>query len=171
MRADLQRLKRDTDTSRTAQHSLPEEVIGASAPVPASQQTRTSNSSRAPSPLVVPAQTKKHFARDWRFLVLATLLLVAIVTAALCWRSSKTLALTEKDTILLSDFVNTTGDPVFDDALKQALAVSLQQSPFLNLVSNEQVQETLRYMSRPPNTPMTQDVTREVSNAFNRKPC
>jgi eukaryotic-like serine/threonine-protein kinase len=58
--------------------------------------------------------------------------------------------------------VNTTGDPVFDEALKPALAVSLQQSPFLSLVSNEQVQETLRYMGRTPNTPLTPDAAREV---------
>jgi serine/threonine protein kinase/thioredoxin-like negative regulator of GroEL len=169
IRADLQRLKRDTDSSRTAQHSVTEEAIGSSAPVPASRQTRAPNSSRASSPPMLPAQTKKHFARDWRFLVPAAVLSVAIVAAALYWRSTKTLALTEKDTILLSDFVNTTGDPVFDDALKQALAVSLQQSPFLSLVSNEQVQETLRYMGRPPNTPLTQDVAREVCQRLQSK--
>jgi serine/threonine protein kinase/tetratricopeptide (TPR) repeat protein len=169
MRADLQRLKRDTDSSRTAQHSVLEEAIGSPASATASQQVRTSNTSRASSAPVLPAQTKKHFARDWRFLVPTAVLLVAIVTAALYWRSTKTLALTEKDTILLSDFVNTTGDLVFDDALKQALSVSLQQSPFLSLVSNEQVQETLRYMGRPSNTPMTQDVAREVCQRLQSK--
>jgi hypothetical protein len=70
--------------------------------------------------------------------------------------------LTDKDTIVLADSTNTTGDPVFDGALKPALAVSLQQSPFLSLVSNEQVQETLHYMGKPASAPLGQDVAREV---------
>jgi serine/threonine protein kinase/tetratricopeptide (TPR) repeat protein len=70
--------------------------------------------------------------------------------------------LTEKDTIVLADFTNTTGDTVFDDALKTALTVSLRQSPFLNVLADEKVAATLRLMARPTNTPLTTDVTREV---------
>src|SRR5215469_12034013 len=58
--------------------------------------------------------------------------------------------LTDKDTIVLADFDNSTGDPVFDDTLKQALAVQLQQSPYLSLVSDEQIRETMRFMERSP---------------------
>jgi eukaryotic-like serine/threonine-protein kinase len=62
-------------------------------------------------------------------------------------------ALTEKDSILLSDFVNTIGDPVFDGTLKQALAVKLRESPFLNLVPESQIAETMRFMGRSPDEP------------------
>jgi eukaryotic-like serine/threonine-protein kinase len=169
MRADLQRLKRDTDSSRTAQHSVQEDAVASPQAATSTPQSQASTSKIvAPSAATAP-QPKRPITRDWRFLIPASLLLVAIVAAAPYWRSTKTLALTEKDTILLSDFVNTTGDPVFDDALKQALAVSLQQSPFLNLASNEQVQETLRYMGRPSNTPLTQDVAREVCQRLQSK--
>ena len=70
--------------------------------------------------------------------------------------------LSEKDTIILSDFDNKTGDPVFDDTLKTALTVSLRQSPFLNVLGDDKVAATLRLMARPTNTPLTSDVTREL---------
>ncbi len=73
-----------------------------------------------------------------------------------------TLKLTERDTVVLTDFTNTTGDAVFDDALKQALAVELGQSPFLNVVSDRKVSETLRMMGRPANERVTVDVGREL---------
>src|SRR2546428_775955 len=96
------------------------------------------------------AQATKPFARDWRFLAPAAVLLTALGTGALYWRSTKVHALTEKDSIVLADFVNTTGDAVFDDTLKQALAVKLQESPFLNVVPEHPVREALRLMSRSP---------------------
>ena len=71
-------------------------------------------------------------------------------------------ALTERDTVLLADFVNTTGDAVFDGTLKQALAVQLEQSPFVNVYSNEQVRDALRYMGRSPDDRVTKDVGREI---------
>ncbi len=70
--------------------------------------------------------------------------------------------LTDEDTIVLADFTNTTGDPVFDDTLKTALAVELGQSPFLNLLSDRRVSETLRMMGRPVNERVTVDVGREL---------
>jgi DNA-binding winged helix-turn-helix (wHTH) protein/tetratricopeptide (TPR) repeat protein len=70
--------------------------------------------------------------------------------------------LTEKDTLLLADFTNQTGDPVFDDTLKQALTVALRQSPFLNVVSDSRVAATLRLMKRPAGTAVTGEVAREV---------
>src|SRR6266571_4013585 len=73
-----------------------------------------------------------------------------------------TLKLTERDTVVLTDFTNTTGDAVFDDALKQALAVELGQSPFLNVLSDRKVSETLRMMGRPTNERITVDVGREL---------
>jgi len=70
--------------------------------------------------------------------------------------------LTEKDTILLADFVNTTGDTVFDLTLKQALAVQLGQTPFLNIYPDDRIQETLRLMNRKPDERITKDVAREI---------
>ena len=71
-------------------------------------------------------------------------------------------AFTEKDSILLTDFVNTTGDSVFDGTLKQALAVQLEQSPYLNLVPESRIQEGLRFMGRKPDERITSDVGREI---------
>jgi len=72
-------------------------------------------------------------------------------------------ALTDKDTVLLADFVNTTGEPVFDGTLKQALAVQLGQSPFLNIYPEERVREALRFMGRSPDDRVTRDVAREMA--------
>ncbi|HET6890684.1 MAG TPA: protein kinase, partial [Pyrinomonadaceae bacterium] len=70
--------------------------------------------------------------------------------------------LTEKDTIVLADFVNTTGDPVFDGTLKQALAAQLEQSPFLNIFSDQRVREVLRFMNRSPDERVTKEIAREI---------
>src|ERR1035441_10712241 len=70
--------------------------------------------------------------------------LIAAIAGGLYLRSRKTAPLTEKDTIVLSDFANTTGDSVFDETLKQGLAVQLEQSPFLDLVSERKVSDTLK---------------------------
>src|ERR1035437_9507740 len=74
----------------------------------------------------------------------------------------RTPRLTDKDTIVLADFVNTTGDPVFDETLRQGLAVELEQSPFLSLVSEQRIRKTLRLMSRPADAPLTPDLAREI---------
>src|SRR5208282_407056 len=70
--------------------------------------------------------------------------------------------LTDKDTVVLADFSNTTGDPVFDDTLKTALTVSLQQSPFLNVLSDKKVATTLKLMTRPPDSKLTPEVAEEL---------
>ena len=95
-----------------------------------------------------------------RAAIIAALLVVAVAAAFLHF--SRKAALTEKDTILVADFINTTGDSVFDPTLKQALAVQLQQSPFLSMFSDQRVQETLRYMSRSPDERVTGAVAREI---------
>ena len=76
--------------------------------------------------------------------------------------SGKATALTERDTILIADFVNTTGDPVFDDALRQAVAVQLQQSPFLSLMPDQRIQRTMRMMQQPPEAAVVGQVAREA---------
>src|SRR5207249_10170332 len=78
-------------------------------------------------------------------------------------------SLTEKDSILLADFVNTTGEPVFDGTLKQALAVHLQQSPYLNIVPEQRVRETLQLMGRAPDEHVTGAIAREICERENIK--
>jgi serine/threonine protein kinase/Flp pilus assembly protein TadD len=88
---------------------------------------------------------------------------VVLVIAALIllpWRSKT--KLTDKDTILIADFLNTTGDPVFDKTLKQALAAQLGQSTFLNIFSEDRVRETLKFMDRSQDTRVTKDVAKGI---------
>ena len=135
IRADLQRLKRDTESARIPQASgmVVTEKLGA----------RESKRMR------------------WGVMALVCIVAVAIATGIYFYlhRAPK---LTDLDTIVLSDFDNSTGDPIFDDTLKQALAVSLRQSPFLNVLSDNKVSATLKLMTLPANTRLTPEITREV---------
>jgi len=74
----------------------------------------------------------------------------------------RTPKLTDKDTIVLADFINTTGDPVFDGTLRQGLAVQLEQSPFLSLISDERIQQVLRLMGQPADARLTPERAREI---------
>jgi DNA-binding winged helix-turn-helix (wHTH) protein/tetratricopeptide (TPR) repeat protein len=90
-------------------------------------------------------------------------MILAIAAIAGFWRFHRPAPkITSDDTIVLADFVNTTGDPTFDDALKTALRVSLQQSPFFKVLSDSAITRTLRQMTRPGNTPLTGEVAREL---------
>src|SRR5262249_46400541 len=93
--------------------------------------------------------------------IVALLVMVATASAFYFYRRHS-VPLTERDTVLLTDFVNTTGEPVFDGTLKQALAVQLGQTPFLNLFPEDRVRETLRFMGRSPDDRITRDVGREI---------
>ncbi len=92
----------------------------------------------------------------------AVVLLAAGIAGGLIWRARQARHLTEKDTIVLGDFGNSTGDPVFDGTLREGLSVQLEQSTFLNLVSDEGIHQTLRMMGQPANTRLTPEITREV---------
>ncbi|MGI8835832.1 MAG: protein kinase domain-containing protein [Pyrinomonadaceae bacterium] len=89
-------------------------------------------------------------------------LFVVLVGAGVFFYFRHAQALTDKDTVLLADFVNTTGEQVFDGTLKQALAVQLGQSPFLNIYPEDRVREALRFMGRSPDDRLTRDVAREI---------
>ena len=84
------------------------------------------------------------------------------VAAVVFFYINRAQALTDKDTILLADFINTTGENVFDGTLKQALAVQLGQTPFLNIFPEERVRETLRFMGHAPDDRITRDIGREI---------
>jgi eukaryotic-like serine/threonine-protein kinase len=92
----------------------------------------------------------------------AALVVAAAIAGGLYYRSHRSKPLTEKDTIVLADFANSTGDPVFDDTLKVALGVALNQSPFLNVLPENKVEETLKLMARPAGTALTPEVAREL---------
>jgi serine/threonine protein kinase/tetratricopeptide (TPR) repeat protein len=98
--------------------------------------------------------------KGWTGLVMAAILTVAGVVLFYNWSRGE--VLTDKDTILLTDFVNTTGDSDFDGTLKQALAVQLGQSPFLNIFPDQRVRESLRYMERSPDERVTKEIGREI---------
>jgi tetratricopeptide (TPR) repeat protein/predicted Ser/Thr protein kinase len=97
----------------------------------------------------------------WAVAVTA-ILVIGLTVGRWLFFSRKAHALTDKDTIVLADFTNRTEDPVFDDTLKQALAVDLGQSPFLNILSEDKVRQTLQQMTRSPTERLTQDLAREV---------
>ena len=146
MRADLQRLKRDSQSGRTAP---------AAADAPALAKTTASH----PGQTAADGPTRKP---AWKIIVTAAVVLAALAGAAIYWRHATSPKLTDKDTIVLSDFTNTTGDPVFDDTLKQALSIGLRQSPFLSLLSEENTQATLKLMGRPANERFTHQVASEI---------
>ena len=113
-----------------------------------------------PSPLphtVAPRSITKNAV-----LVIATLSGVAILIAGTILYFHRTPRLTDKDTIVLADYTNTTGDPVFDGTLRQGLAVQLEQSPFLSLVSEEHIRQVLRLMGQPANATLTPEVAQEI---------
>jgi len=99
----------------------------------------------------------------WKIFVPIGALLLVTLTGALFFRSSRAHVITEKDSILLADFVNTTGDAVFDGTLKKALAVDLQQSPFLNVISDERARQTLAMMGKSPEERITPGIGREIA--------
>ena len=119
-------------------------------PAPAASATAT-----------VPAERTRRSAIALVALVVAT---VAVSTYFSQSRPpARTAAFTDKDSVLIADFVNTTGDEVFDGTLRQAMAVQLGQSPFLNIFPDERVRETLRYMGRPPDERVTRELAREIA--------
>jgi tetratricopeptide (TPR) repeat protein/predicted Ser/Thr protein kinase len=129
MRADLQRIKRDTK--------------GTGATAPKRRATMVASA--------------------------ALLLVAALVEGALSYASHQKRRLTDKDTIVIADFANSTGDAVFDDTLKTALTVALNQSPFLNVLSDSRVAATLRLMTRPAGTKLDPDVSRELCERADSK--
>ena len=135
MRADLKRLKRETETGR------------ASAAGSGTVAVRETSAARV--------------AALWKIAV-AVLAITLLVAGGFYYRSRRSQPLTDKDTIVLADFANTTGDAVFDDTLKTALNVSLLQSPFLNVLPDSEVAKTLQQMTRPANTRLTAEVAREL---------
>ena len=142
VRSDLKRLKRDSESGT---------ILAA---------TSSSSSVRSASTRKPAAQTRNRRLPVW----LIPALIVALVAASISFVFLKRgHALTEKDSILITDFVNTTADPVFDGTLKKALAVDLGQSPYLNVFPDQKIRQTLQFMGRSPTDRITSDIGREIS--------
>jgi serine/threonine protein kinase/tetratricopeptide (TPR) repeat protein len=175
MRSELMRLKRDRETGRAIAAGSGSVAVAQESGSPVAQPPSPASGS---SPVLSPAASSGAMklaevpvagGKPWKILVPAAVILVAAAIAGAFYLRSrsaipatKATPLTDKDTVVLADFDNKTGDTVFDDALKQALAVELGQSPFLNVLSDRKVSETLRMMGRPTNDRITVDVGREL---------
>src|SRR6266851_5094503 len=191
LRSDLKRLKRELDSARSsgavavasdagtgsgtgvilpASGSV-NSPVSASSSVSASvnQPVSISASSGSAGPVASASDvnaassttvTSPARSKNWLWMGIAGLVVVALAIGLVFTR--RTSALTEKDSILLTEFVNTTGDSVFDGTLKQALAVQLEQSPYLNVFPQSRIQDALKYMGKPPEERITSDVGREI---------
>jgi serine/threonine protein kinase/tetratricopeptide (TPR) repeat protein len=176
IRTDLQRLKRDTDTGRAVAASSgsvpaaqdPQHGVG---PKPAQSASRANVVSSTSATAPAPTETGVAAGRASRmpFVAAAGLLLALAAGGAFYFRSRQPRSLTEKDTLVLADFANMTGDPVFDGTLKQALAVDLEQSPFLQVIPPTRVRQTLALMGRQPDDRLTPDVARDLCQRVGSK--
>jgi eukaryotic-like serine/threonine-protein kinase len=170
MRGDLKRLKREIDSGKSSSFSVatPSLAIpvdsksGGAAPIAAPTSAAVAPPASAVSgPASAPAPSEAAANRKyWYIAAIAALVVVACLGTFFYSRGAS--AMTEKDSILLTDFVNTTGDAVFDGTLKQALAVQLEQSPYMNVVPQERVRDTLRFMGRSPDERVTPDLARDI---------
>jgi tetratricopeptide (TPR) repeat protein/predicted Ser/Thr protein kinase len=137
MRADLQRLKRDTETGRLLADS---DYAG---------EGVLARSELAPKPAKI-----AYFA--------LAAIAITLIAGGLYYRLHRPKPLTDKDTVVLADFANSTGDAVFDGTLRQGLAAQLEQSPFLSLVSDERIAQTLTLMNQPKQARLTPEIARDV---------
>jgi eukaryotic-like serine/threonine-protein kinase len=186
LRADLQRVRRDTETGRVPVASSDHVETGTLARPPEGSSPASRAGvhapheghvgTAAPGRPVERSSTEPEQAAELRsagqpraavptWIWAAAAVVIALAAGGFYYYrsySSKPKVLTDKDTVVLADFENSTGDPVFDDTLKTALSVSLNQSPFLNVLSDSNVAKTLKLMTKPPNTKLTPDVAREL---------
>ena len=170
MRAELRRLKRDTDSSQhsvvvAADNETPAEQVAAGSG-PSDVKNRIASSKENASQAMI---TKGPRAFSWKLGTSVLLLLAAILAGGMYWRSHRAPKLNDQDTLVLADFDNTTGDPVFDDTLKQAISVQLGQSPFLNILSDARIRATLKLMAKPRSTKLTPEVARDLCQRASAK--
>ena len=162
IRSELQRLKRDTDSGQSAAVTAAVEEDVEQSNARTASKPSSGKEKAAVSGIGQARPQAPRRVLQWKFVVPPTAVLIVLFGSGLYWRSHQSPELTEKDTILLTDFRNTTGDVVFDDTLKQALAVDLEQSPFLNVFPEQRVQRTLKLMGRTADARVTQDVAHEI---------
>lgn len=157
MRADLKRLKRDTDSGRlSASHPASSSSVPAS--TGSSSKARTAHDSGS-SGVVAGARERRLSTPD---IIIITVIVIAVASYGFYAFLHRAPTLTSKDTIVLADFSNATGDPVFDGTLRQGLAAQLEQSPFISLISDERIAQTLTLMAEPKDAHLTPGVARDV---------
>jgi serine/threonine protein kinase/tetratricopeptide (TPR) repeat protein len=157
MRADLQRLKRDIESGWKPRVEEPAEEG------PISPASKGALAGSTIPTWTGPSGNAGASTRKGLKAVIATGALIAIMLGAgLHWRWRQTPKLNDKDTLVLADFRNETSEPVFDEPLKQALRVELEQSPFLNVLSDQKVNQELKFMGRAKDTRLTTEVAREI---------
>jgi serine/threonine protein kinase/tetratricopeptide (TPR) repeat protein len=160
MRTDLQRLKRDTESAR---YSAVGSGSGAVAAASGGVWAESSGKAKAVETPSSQGRSSVEKKKPWPIIAVVSLLVItALVGGLLYYRSREAPKLTEKDTIVVADFENKTGDTVFDDTLKTALTVALNQSPFLNVLSDNQVTKTLKLMTLSADTRLTPEVARDL---------
>jgi serine/threonine protein kinase/tetratricopeptide (TPR) repeat protein len=164
LRADLKRLKRETTSGRSMVQAASEE----DAPSPSSGAKKIS-SARGKAAVAARSSATTQVAphtgapRSRLLLLAGGAVTVAVIAAGVWyWHSHSARKLSEKDTVVLGDFTNTTGDSVFDGTLRQGLEVQLEQSPFLSLLTEERIQQTLKMMEQSANARLTPEIAREV---------
>ncbi len=168
MRSELMRLKRDTESGRSASASSGTVAVAqdSSSQFTSSQPSPSSGSAPAVPSLssgVKVAEVHVEGRKLSKILVPAVVVVAAaLIAGGLYFRSRHAAPLTGKDTIVLADFTNTTGDSVFDGTLRQGLSSQLEQSPFLNLLSDDRVAQTLALMAQPKDARFTRELAREV---------
>ncbi len=160
IRADLKRMKREIESGKTGAY-----VAASSSQVAAASDSAAAHAS---SPAVSPAPSSHATgaaaapAKSRLPWIAGALVIAALLAGGLFFFTHRAPAMTEKDSILVTDFTNTTGDAVFDGTLKKAIAVDLAQTPFLNVVPDQKVQDTLNLMGRPADTRVTAEIGREI---------
>jgi eukaryotic-like serine/threonine-protein kinase len=168
MRSDLQRLKRDTESGRRAAVEESDATGRAVSPrdamaVPGAVSGEPTETGKISSRSAIePAAFARPKHRLWNLVIPIAVLVVVALTASAYWFTHRPPKLSGKDTLVLADFNNATGETVFDEALKQALKVDLEQSPFLNVLSDQKVNQQLKFMGRPKGTQLTAELAREV---------
>jgi eukaryotic-like serine/threonine-protein kinase len=153
MRADLQRLKRETESGRPTESSGQERAVGRTGRIPSAYAPATSEAG---------IQTFRRRVRPRLLALAAATLAIASTVAGIIYYPRRTLVLTERDSVLVSDFVNMTGEPIFDGSLRQALTVKLAESPYFNVVPDATTMQTLSLMSHSPAERVVPPLAREV---------
>jgi eukaryotic-like serine/threonine-protein kinase len=158
MRTDLKRLQRDTGSRHSGvsvaeiEPAVAESALG---------QARVSGSTR------VAVDQPKSSVGKWLAPIASVAVALSLGVGGYFYFHHSPAALTEKDSIVVADFTNKTGDPVFDGTLREGLVVQLEQTPFLQVVSDDRVRRTLSLMEKPPDTRLTPDIAREVCQRAN----
>jgi serine/threonine protein kinase/Flp pilus assembly protein TadD len=167
VRSELQRLKRDlsaavavaerdTDSGRS---EVPSATAEPPSRTPAISTAPESPQSKSPKTSAAPARTSLV---KWPLMIGAALVLLLLGIGSWLYFTRHAQALSDKDTIVLAEFANTTSDPVFDGTLRQGLSAQLDQSPFLSLISDERIARTLTLMAKPKDARLTPDIARDV---------